>query len=259
MTNTLNIILITLEKYRQIVIQFPQLSEIVVQSAKEILESFTKYTRKSLLDKEIINRQIVKRISATMFTVAHQTLLLLSMITPYIHRYLSPNLVISGRVLDGLEDMMKKQCVDIRNQLIVIFRTRIAYYLQTLEQSKTIVEQPPQQKGNTFLKSKKQTQLPQPQNQPQQKKLSANELKDLLNKIIKEITGLNGLLKSNLRTIDFKYCIFEESRQLNKLREEFDKRALTNDELKSQLSSDLHQISMALHQSNKQQIQNGRH
>ena len=43
-----------------------------------------------------------------MFTVAHQTLLLLSMITPYIHRYLSPNLVISGRVLDGLEDMMKK-------------------------------------------------------------------------------------------------------------------------------------------------------
>ena len=47
MTNTLNIILITLEKYREIVIQFPQLSEIVVQSAKEILESFTKYTRKS--------------------------------------------------------------------------------------------------------------------------------------------------------------------------------------------------------------------
>ena len=47
--------------------------------------------------------------------------------------------------------MMKKQCVDIRNQLITIFRTRIAYYLQTLEQSKTQPEQSQQQKGTTFL------------------------------------------------------------------------------------------------------------
>ena len=263
MTNTLNILLITLEKYREVAMKFPQLAERVVTSARELLELFTKCTRKSLLEKEIIAKQIVKRISATMFTVAHQTLLVLSIITPYIHRYLSPNLVISGRILDGVEEMMKKQCVDIRNQLITIFRTRISYYLQTLEQSKTIVEQPEQpqqnqkhQKRNTFLKkSHQQANQTQPNQQQQnQKKISPNDLKDLLNKIIKEIVGLNALLKSNLRAIDYKYCLFEQSKQLNKLREEYDKRALTNEELKAQLSSDLHQISMALREGNKQQV-----
>ena len=51
--------------------------------------------------------------------------------------------------------------------------------------------------------------------------------------------------------IDYKYCISREFNQLNKLREEFDRRALTNDELKNQLSSDLHQISSALHDGGK--------
>ena len=35
------------------------------------------------LNRELMNRQIVKKITATMFTIAHQNLLLISILSPY--------------------------------------------------------------------------------------------------------------------------------------------------------------------------------
>ncbi|KAL7721989.1 Vacuolar protein sorting-associated protein 54 C-terminal domain-containing protein [Entamoeba marina] len=195
-TSSLSILIPTLEKYREVAIAFPTIAEHVIEGARGMLTLYNNELRRLLLKKEI---------GATMYTTAHQTLLLLSIISPYLHRYFSPNLVVSGRKLEGIEDELRLQCQDIRKELTQIFKNRVAYYLQTLEQ----------------------------------------KLRLLLNKIINEICALNALLKSNLRVIDYKHCVFEQSRHLNELREEFDRRAST-EELKSLLSADLHEISTAL-------------
>ncbi|EDR26014.1 hypothetical protein EDI_280490 [Entamoeba dispar SAW760] len=200
--------------------------------------------RRLVLGKELIQKGVVQRIGATMFTTTHQTLLLLSLITPYLHHYLSPNVIISGRILDGIEDLMKAQCTDIRNAVTIIVKNRVAYYLQVLEQSKSSTQNvsATPQKFTIFGRNK---QLNTPVTSPSQ--FNALDLKNLLNKIMGEIVALNALLKKNLRSIDYKYCMFEESRHLNSLREEFDKRS-TEENLKNQVSNDLHQISVAIHE-----------
>ncbi|BFU23670.1 hypothetical protein CL6EHI_189870 [Entamoeba histolytica] len=246
MTNTMSILLPTLERYREIIIKFPLLGECALSSAKDMLILYNNSMRRLILGKELIQKGVVQRIGATMFTTTHQTLLLLSLITPYLHHYLSPNVIISGRILDGIEDLMKAQCTDIRNALTIIVRNRVAYYLQVLEQSKSTaqnVSATPQK--FTIFSRNKQLNTPAPVTSPSQ--FNALDLKKLLNKIMGEIVALNTLLKKNLRSIDYKYCLFEESRHLNLLREEFDKRS-TEDNLKNQVSNDLHQISVAIHE-----------
>ncbi|KAL7717376.1 Vps54 family protein [Entamoeba marina] len=239
-TSSLSILIPTLEKYREVAIAFPTIAEHVIEGARGMLTLYNNELRRLLLKKEIVSSGTVQRIGATMYTTAHQTLLLLSIISPYLHRYFSPNLVVSGRKLEGIEDELRLQCQDIRKELTQIFKNRVAYYLQTLEQSKTTMTSTPQKEHKFFVMAKtKQTQ------QPQQQQLSKQELRLLLNKIINEICALNALLKSNLRVIDYKHCVFEQSRHLNELREEFDRRAST-EELKSLLSADLHEISTAL-------------